>query len=92
MFSKKLQRKINRAAKQDFKCFYCRKPMLIDPTGEFQGNPSTMTWEHLIAKKNPDWQNNQDFNLVVCCKGCNEERGRTWLNWEEFAVFKSRCA
>ncbi|QJX06172.1 HNH endonuclease [Rhizobium brockwellii] len=71
--------------KQDGKCCYCDRPMVIMPRGCRQNRPDAATIEHLLTGRVHGWT--KWDNIAVACSECNGMRG-SGMDWLTFKTYR----
>ncbi|WP_312862828.1 HNH endonuclease [Rhizobium tropici] len=70
-------------AKQDGKCCYCDRHVILSYRWRDQQRPDAATIEHL--RRRADGGSNHPDNLAMACKECNDGRGPVdWLTYRSF--------
>lgn len=71
--------------KQNGKCCYCDRPMVIMPRGAGHVPPNAATLEHLRTGRRKGWTRRDE--MAAACRECNDMRGSA-MDWLTFKTYR----
>ncbi|MBB6224598.1 HNH endonuclease [Rhizobium leguminosarum] len=71
--------------KQEGRCCYCDRPMIIMPRGTGRIPPNAATLEHLVTHRRKGWTKRD--NMAAACRECNDMRGSA-MDWLTFKTYR----